>query len=79
MMPCMSQKLCVVSLNGFLVLIVLLNNLKCSASTTVPSVASSNFSSHEPTCSNVKDILAQRGVADKDLPAKFPIKGERLR
>lgn len=86
-MPCISRKLCIVakafhSLGFYLVLIVLLNNLQCSTSalsTTVPSVLSSNFSSHEPTCSNVKDLFAQRGIADKDLPAKFPIKGENGR
>lgn len=79
-MPCISRKL-FASLNCYLVLIVLLNNLQFSASSlssTVPSVQSSNFSSsHEPICSNVKDILTQRGIADKDLPAKFPIKGEQ--
>lgn len=80
MMPCISSKLSALhSLSCYLVLIVLLNNLQCSASalsTTVPSVLSSNFSSHEPACSNVKDLFSQRGIADKELPAKFPIKGK---
>lgn len=84
MMPCISRKFSVHakafnSLSYYLVLIILLNNLKFSTSTlstTVTSVLSSNISSHEPTCSNVKDILSLRGIADKDLPAKFPIKGE---
>lgn len=84
MLPCISRKFSVHakafnSLSYCLVLIFLLNNLQCSTSalsTTVPSVLSSNISSLEPTCANVKDILTQRGIADKDLPAKFPIKGE---
>lgn len=79
-MRCISKKFSVDgSLTSCLVLVFLLNNLQCSTSalsTTVPSVLSSNFSSHEPSCSNVKDLFSQRGIADKDLPAKFPIKGE---
>lgn len=80
MMPCISKKLNIDSLSSCLVLMFLLNNLQCSTSalsTTVPSVLSSNFSSHEPSCSNVKDLFSQRGIADKDLPANFPIKGEK--
>lgn len=79
MMPCISKKFSVNNLSSCLVLVFLLNNLHCSTSalsTTVPSVLSSNFSSLEPSCSNVKDLFSQRGIADKDLPAKFPIKGE---
>lgn len=84
MMPCISRKLCVGAkafhcLSHYLVLIVLLNNLHCSTSalsTTVPSTFGGNSSSHEPVCANVKDIMSQRGIADKDLPVKFPIKGE---
>lgn len=82
MMPCISRKFIVPkafdSLSYCLVLIFLLNNLHCSTSTTtLPSVqGSSSNSSQEPTCTAVKDIFTQRGVADKDLPANFPIKGE---
>lgn len=81
-MPCISARLCVgAKAFRYLVLIILLNNLQCSTSTlstTVPSTFGGNFSSQEPVCSNVREILSQRGIADKDLPAKFPIKGERL-
>lgn len=80
MMPCISRKLCVdAKAFYYLMLIVLLNNLQCSMSalsTTVPSTFGGNSSSHEPVCSNVKDIMLQRGIAEKDLPAKFPIKGK---
>lgn len=84
MVPCISRKvggLAVQSLSCYLVLIVLLNNFQCSASvlaTTIASVVSPNVtgSASEPMCSAVKDIFTQRGIADKDLPANFPIKGE---
>jgi hypothetical protein len=86
MMPCISRKLSVDlaafhRLSCYLVLICLLNNFQCSTSalsTTVPSILSTNHSSSgsEPACSNVKDIFSHRGIADKDLPARFPIKGE---
>lgn len=84
-MPCISKFVDSKAFNSFscyLVLIFLLNNLQCSTSalstTVAPLVLSSNYtSSHEPVCSNVKDIFVQRGIAEKDLPAKFPVKGER--
>ena len=82
MMPCISRKFIVPkafdSLSYCLVLFFLLNNLHCTTSSTaLPSVQGLNTSSHEPSCTNVKDIISQRGIADKDLPAKFPIKGEK--
>lgn len=84
MLPCISRKVggrAVQSLGCYLVLIVLLNNFQCSASvlaTTIASVVSPNATgtASEPMCSAVKDIFTQRGIADKDLPANFPIKGE---
>lgn len=84
MMPCISSKLhadakAFHSFSYYLVLIVLLNNLQCSTSalsTTTPSLLNTNHSSHESACSNVRDILTQRGVADKDIPTKLPMKGE---
>jgi hypothetical protein len=84
-MPCISKSSDSKAFNSFnyyIVLIFLLNNLQLSTSalstTIVPPVLSSNFTSnHEPVCSNVKDIFSQRGIAEKDLPAKFPIKGEK--
>ena len=84
MMPCISKSVnskAFSSFNYYLVFIFLLNNLEfatCTLSTTVPSLLSPNYTSnHEPVCSNVKDIFAQRGIAEKDLPAKLPIKGEK--
>lgn len=85
MMPCISKSVASKAFHSFsyyLVLIFLLNNLQCSTSalstTVVPSMLSSNFTStHEPVCSNVKDIFSQRGITEKDLPAKLPIKGEK--
>lgn len=85
MMPCISKFVDSKAFNSFscyLVLIFLLNNLQCSTSalstTVAPLMLSSNYTSnHEPVCSNVKDIFVQRGIAEKDLPAKFPIKGEK--
>lgn len=87
MVPCISRKVggpAVLSLSCYLVLIVLLNNSQCSASvlaTTIASVVSPNATgtASEPMCSTVKDIFTQRGIADKDLPANFPIKGEKFR
>jgi hypothetical protein len=84
MMPCISKSVdskAFSSLGYYLVLIFLLNNLEFSTSalstTVLPSVLNSNYTSnHEPVCSNVKDIFAQRGIAEKDLPAKLPVKGE---
>lgn len=70
------RKLC--GLSCYLALIVLFNNLHLSTSalsTTVPTTLSSNYTSHEPTCSNVKDLLIKRGIAEKDIP-KTPIKGK---
>lgn len=87
MVPCISRKVggrAVQSLCCYFVLIVLLNNFQCSASvlaTTIASVVSPNVTgtASEPMCSAVKDIFTQRGIADKDLPANFPIKGETFR
>lgn len=86
MVLCISRKVggqAVQSLGCYLVLIVLLNNFQCSASvlaTTIASVVSPNATgTSEPLCSAVKDIFMQRGIADKDLPANFPIKGESSR
>lgn len=84
-MPCISRSALVKSkafsgLSCCLVLTFLLNNLQLATSTLstiAPPLLNLNYSSHELTCSNVKDILAQRGISDKDLPTKFPIKGER--
>lgn len=82
MMPCISKSVDSKAFSYYLVLIFLSNILQCSASalstTVVPLTLSSNFTStHEPVCSNVKDIFSQRGITEKDLPAKLPIKGEK--
>lgn len=72
------RKLC--SISCYLTLIVLFNNLNLSTSalsTTVPSTLSTNYSSHEITCSNVKDFFMQRGIAEKDI-TRTPIKGKEF-
>lgn len=71
-----SRKLC--GFSCYLVLIVLFSNLHLSTSalsTTVPTTLSTNYSSHEPTCTNVKDFFIHRGILEKDIP-RTPIKGE---
>lgn len=59
-------------------LLIFVNNFNYSTSslsTTIPTTLSTNYTSHEPTCANVKDLLIQRGITEKDIP-KSPIKGE---
>lgn len=61
----------------FLMLIIFMSNLKfttSSLSTTVPTLNKNFNNSHEPTCSNIKDFLIQRGIAEKDLLSS-PLKG----
>lgn len=62
----------------YFMLMIIINNFHYSTSslsTTIPTTLSTNYSSHEPTCSNVKDLFTQRGIAEKDIP-KSPMKGE---
>lgn len=79
---CISNKFILNLLNGIccrtivLILVSLLPISSSSLSTTSPASLSASFNnSHETSCTNIKDLLIQRGIVERDIP-KFPIKGE---
>lgn len=75
-MKCISIKLSMKLIQYFILITSLIKCSTFAMSTTVATSLSTNYSSnHEPICSNVKDLLLQRGIAEKDLP-KTPLKGE---